>query len=297
MKQIRNFLFPVIALLVAGCSSRNEETPIAPPADARLPIRISAQMSDTRATDYGFQNADRVGLYVVYANGQSPAWAAAHVNNMGFTYNGGAWTPDSPIYWQDNTTAADFYLYYPYRSAVADAAAIPVTAAADQSTEAAYRAADVLVGVAKNVSPTEDAVAITANHVMSQAVITVLPGNGFTGESLQAATVTVSLNGIRTMGTLNLADGQVTASGTATGVTPWKDGDSYRAIILPQHVENGNLVTINIDGKDYNLKRPFDFVGGRRHTLPVTVAKTGSGINVTIGQWQDDETDNGGVAE
>ena len=35
----------------------------------------------------------------------------------------------------------------------------------------------------------------------------------------------------------------------------------------------------------------------RRHKFTVTLSKTSNGINVTIGQWEDDGTDNGGTAE
>ena len=45
------------------------------------------------------------------------------------------------------------------------------------------------------------------------------------------------------------------------------------------------------------MEKDFNFVSGHRHTFTVTVRKTSNGINVDIGDWLDDGTDNGGIAE
>ena len=56
-------------------------------------------------------------------------------------------------------------------------------------------------------------------------------------------------------------------------------------------------ITVNVGGKDYNLKKAFTFVSGKCHKFTVTVSKTRNGINVNIDGWETDGTDNGGVAE
>ena len=59
-----------------------------------------------------------------------------------------------------------------------------------------------------------------------------------------------------------------------------------------------NFIVVNIDGEVYTMtKEDFTFVGGKRHTFTVTVSKTGSGLNVNIGAWEEDDVDNGGTAE
>lgn len=74
------------------------------------------------------------------------------------------------------------------------------------------------------------------------------------------------------------------------------DTKVFSAIVVPQKVDMGNLITVTVDGTDYNLKKAFTFTAGKRHTFTITLAKTGSGIDVSIGAWNVDDTDNGGTA-
>ena len=298
-------IFAVCALCAcsSGSDDNGQATPDEPAPTGKLPITISTSVSgveESRVTDYAFEAGDEAGLYV--ANRRADGSAAQllaqgnHVDNMHFTYNG-TWTPDSPIYWLDNETHADFYLYYPYKASVADVEALPFSVAADQSTEAAYKSGDVVIGSALNVVPTESAVSIEAKHVMSQMLVTLEPGNGFTEESLAAADVQVKINGVKTAATANLSTATVTATGSAATVTPLHVENAYKALVVPQSVAESNLITVTVDGRDFNLKKAFTFVSGKRHRFTVTLSKTSSGVNVDINPWEDDGTDNGGVAE
>lgn len=296
----------LLALVMCACSSDSNNEQKVQDQDSTpkvLPIRISttvSDISDTRATDFAFEPGDEIGLYVVNHNSDGTAGTLMpqgnYVNNMRFTYSG-TWTPDTPIYWQDNNTHADFYLYYPYTGTVSSVNAMPFSVNADQITEAAYKAGDLIIGSTKDIAPTDQAVSITAKHVMSQMLITLAAGNGFTEESLAQANVAVKINGVKTQSTVNLATATVTATGTATTVTPLKADGNYKALIVPQSVAQGNLITVTVDGRDYNLQKAFSFVSGKRHRFTVTLSKTSNGINVNIGQWEDDGTDNGGTAE
>ena len=122
MKTLTAFsLFTAVAALAASCSKGGAEVPPeppAPPAEEKIEIKINPGIDAARATDHGFEAGDCIGLYVVNYNGTAPgtlASAGNHVDNMRFRYDG-TWTPDSPVYWKDKTTHADFYLYYPYAS-------------------------------------------------------------------------------------------------------------------------------------------------------------------------------------
>lgn len=277
-------------------------TPVPPSADKVL-IKINSSvtsLTDSRATDDAFEQGDKAGLFVVNRNADGSAASLAasgnHVNNQMFSYDG-SWTSSSPIYWKDETTHADFYLYYPYTSTVTSTTAMPFSVNANQSAEADYKASDLLVGSAHDVAPTESAVGINVSHVMSQMVITLAPGDGFTDETLSAANVRVAINGVKTSATVNLADGSVTATGDASTVTPLNTDGKYKAIIVPQSVEETNLVTVKMGRKSYNLQKAFTFESGKRHSFTVTVSKTSNGLNVKITGWDDDDTDNGGTAE
>lgn len=307
MKELRMLLLATLAL--CACSSGGDgtdETPVVPnpPAgDKRQPINIGMTVNDrenTRVTDLAFEVGDQIGLFVVNRNADGTAQALKttgnHVDNMRFTYNA-TWTPDAPIYWVDDKTNADFYVYYPYTATVADVTAMPFSVNADQSAEAAYKAGDVIMGSRTNVAPTEAAVMINARHAMSQLLITLVPGNGFTEEILAAAEISVRVNGVKTNATINLAAATVTAAGDISSVTPLKAGDTYKALIVPQTVAEGNLLTVTVDGREYNLVRGLTFESGKRYNCTVVLSKTSEGVNVTIGDWEDDGTDYGGTAE
>ncbi|MCM1491276.1 MAG: fimbrillin family protein [Muribaculum sp.] len=288
------------AICATGCSSNgsDEPTPTPDPTPSKLEIKISPSIGSTKATDFGFESGDKIGLYVVNYNGTVPGTLSSignHVDNMRFTYSG-TWTPDSQIFWKDNETHADFYLYYPYRQ-ISDVTAVAVEAPADQTAEANYKGADFMIGKTSNVQPSESAVGIAANHLLSRVNITVAAGNGFTEESLGKSEISVKVNGLYTNATVNLATAEISLKGDKNSVSPYKYGSSYKAIVIPQSVEYGNLITVTVDGRDFNYKKDFTFVQNKEHNFTITVSKTSNGINVNINPWENDGTDNGGVAE
>lgn len=290
------------SLLLFACTKNPEDNIIPSPSpeptpDNKIEIKISPSLS-TRATDYGFETNDHIGLFVVNYNGTTPGIlldSGNHVDNMRFTYTG-IWTPDTPVFWKDNSTHADFYLYYPY-SQVGSVSAYPFSVKADQSTESAYKASDMLVGKAENVPPTESATVIPANHVMSRIYILLEAGNGFTKESLANSNISVKINGLRTGASVNIATGAVTPTGNPSIMTPYFTEGNYKALVVPQTVPEGNLISVTVDGREYTLKKSFTFESGKSHRFTITLSKTSNGINVNINPWNEDGTDNGGIAE
>ncbi len=298
-------LLSFMGLYAGGCSQSNGNEPAPtpdptpePPAK-KLEIKISASVKSTKATDFGFENGDKIGLYVVNYSGTTPGSLVAsgnQVDNMCFTYSG-TWTPTSPVYWQDNKTHADFYLYYPYRSSIADVNALAVETCADQSVEANYKASDFMIGSTKDVAPSESAVSIAATHLFSRINIKVEAGNGFTEKSLKSEDMTVRINGLKNKANVNLVSGEIQPTGEDETIIPYKYGEYYRAIVIPQSVEYGNLITIGVGGKEYNFTKEFRFESNKEHNFTITVNKTSNGINVNIDPWENDGTDNGGSAE
>lgn len=268
-----------------------------PPVSEKKEIRINTSVTPvTKVTDTAFETGDCIGLYVVNRTGVgSLKNTGNHVDNMRFSYSG-TWTPDTPVFWNDNTHA-DLYAYYPYRKGIIDVRAVDVEVRTDQSTLEAYKASEVLTGEARDVAPTETAVAVGMRHAMSQMLIDVTPGNGFTAEQLSGAAAKVTINGLRTSAVLDIAEGKVTAKGDTKTITPLLSEGTYKALVVPQTVEECNLITVNVEGGDYNLKKAFTFEAGKSHRFTVTVSKTSSGINVNIDGWETDGRDNGGVAE
>ena len=289
MKKLFTLMAAVAAMV--SCSDKVENVPTTPETD-RLPINISTTL--TRATDSAFEAGDKVGIFVVNEP-NALATSGNHVDNMGFTYTT-TWTPDTPIYWLDQTTKADFYCYYPYAEA-ANTAAHAFATKADQSSLANYKASEFLWGKTTGVAPTEEAVNITTNHTFSNALVILKPGDGFTEESLAAATKSVKICGVKTNATIDLATGVATANGNATEVIPYLDGAQYRALIVPQTTAEGALIVVTVDGVDYTLTRAMTFKANKQHKFTVTLNKVSNGVNVGIGGWETDEEDYGGDAE
>lgn len=174
---------------------------------------------------------------------------------------------------------------------------MPFSVSADQSDLAAYKAGDMLVGSTLDVKPTSGVVNISARHVMSRIKITLKPGNGFTANELADGKASVRINGLKTQATVNLSTATVTATGSATSVTPHYDNGSYEAIIVPQTMAEGNLITVTVGGHEYNLVKAIDLKGGKEYPVTVTLTRTNTGINVGITSWEDDGIDYGGTAE
>ncbi len=301
-KLLKSTLALIPAIIAGGCSGGQdspEPTPLPnPPAQEKLEIKISPSVSGSRATDYGFETGDCIGLYVVNYSGGNPGTlsnSGNHVSNMRFSYNG-TWTPDSQMTWEDNETHADFYVYYPY-SSVKSVNAHEFAVKKDQSTESAYKASDLMTGKTLNVAPTSSAIEIPVSHTMSRASIYLEPGNGFTAESLSKSDVSVRINGIKCNATVNLATGDVTPVGETATITPLFTDNCYRALIVPQTVEECELITVIVDGREYKLRKGFAFESGKNHKFTITLSKTSAGVNVNITPWIDDDTDNGGTAE
>ena len=289
MKKIFTLMAAVAAMV--SCSD-NVENPSVTPETDKLPINISTTL--TRATDAGYEAGDKVGIFVVNEP-NTLATSGNHVDNMGFTYST-TWTPDTPIYWLDKSTKADFYCYYPYADG-ASTTAHTFTTKADQSTLENYKASEFLWGKTTEVAPTEEAVNITTNHTFSNAVIILKPGDGFTEESLATATKSVKICGVKIGATIDLSTGVATATGNATEVTPYLDGANYRALVVPQTTAEGALVVVTVDGVDYTLTRSMTFKANKQHKFTVTLNKVSNGVNVGIGGWETDEEDYGGDAE
>ena len=204
-------LAATVCTILSSCSSKSEvpePTPTpqpTPEVQAQIPINLSIG-NYTRANDTAFASGDKVGIYVVNYNGSTAGTLAAsdnHVTNMQFTYSNSAWTPASAIYWKDDTTHADFYAYYPY-NASANTSAHAFSVQTDQSTEANYWASDFLWGKATNIAPTKETVPITTNHSFSNILVYLEAGDGFTAETLAAATKSVKITNVKTSATINL---------------------------------------------------------------------------------------------
>ena len=270
--------------------------------DKRIPIRISTSIS--KVVNDSFETGDKIGLYVVNASqsDDGSTWTAGalldsgnHLDNVCYTYNGG-WQSDVEHFWKDAYTKADFYCYYPYTPAINKTSEIHFETAKDQSTRESFKSCEILWGKTELASPSEEYVALHTSHRMSQLLITVIPGKGFTKESLTQSLTKVTVNNIMTDAVLNLESGELQGKGTVSDISPWKDGSTYRAMIAPQTIEGKQLVSLVVDDMERNLVvDKIEFTSNTRKKCTITVNKINEGINVDIGGWEEDEIDYGGI--
>ena len=296
------------AMTLCACSSDNGggDTPVTPPTPStpteKLPLRVSS-VPEASGTDDAFETGDRMGVFVVNRNADGSAVALKakgnYIDNSLYTFQG-TWTPTVTEYWKDNTTHADFYMYYPYTATIASVEALPWSVKTDQSTPNGYKASELLMGKALDVAPSENDVHIDARHIMAQAVVTLEAGKGFTTASLANADISVRINNLKTQAIANLATGLATPTGGTADIVALKEGGTYKALVVPQTLYGGNLITVTADGTEYSLPKDPQltaFEQGHRYQFTVTLSKTSGGMNVDIVKWQDDGVDYGGVAE
>lgn len=294
-----------IALLASLLGISCRQTTHEQPQPSGQPIRINAVCVPSENAvldnDTAFEDGDRAGLYVVNRiNGKMESLLPSgnHIDNMRFTYHG-TWTPSQPIYWMDEQTKADFYLYYPYSSEMDDPRYWTVNVPTDQSTEAAMLQADVLVGRAFNVAPASQAVELKARHMMSRLTITLQASQGMTEEKLREADLKVLVNGLITEATVNIATAIATASGTERHDIQacQTDALTFTVTAVPQTVTEGAFITIVVNGDRYTLRRAVTLKQGTWHHATVKVGAAKGNIGVTIGGWTIDNTDYGGTAQ
>ncbi len=288
------FALVSIATLMFSCSEHIGKTSF----KEKLPINISVNVS-TRANDTTFESGDAVGVYVVNYDGTTAGTLLAEGNqadNAEFTYNGGGWNSDEPIYWKDKNTSADFYAYYPYSASV-NIDAQPFAVQADQSNETNFWASDFLWGKSTKVAPTSNAVNIQTNHVLSRIIVEIKPGSGFTSASWAAANKSVKICDIKTNATINFATGVATATGNNGEIVPLATSSNYKAMVVPQTVaDDSKLIVVAVDGTEYVYRTGYTFKANTQHNFSIVVNKNESSVNVAIGEWNIDSIVNQGVA-
>lgn len=294
----------VAVLSVYGCGKTIEPgsdptDPVNPVEPQKIPITLTTDIW-TKATDSGFETNDKVGIYTVnYVNGSAGTLISSgnHLDNMSFTFDGSVWTPATPVYWMDQTTPADFYCYYPYTGTVADVSALNFSVQTDQSSLENYKSSELLWGKTEGAEPSEDPVRITTKHAMSNLVIFIAPGKGYTDETLAAEDIGITITGVQKSAKLNLATGKVTAEGDLGTVTPYKENGYWRALIVPQDIVGTELVKVTVGENTYTLSQTVSFKSNKQYKCTITVNKISEGVNIGIGGWETDEIDYGGTVE
>lgn len=323
MMNLRNkfFVALVACLALEGCAREKlDETGGDADGFADVPIALSgdiAQVYQTRVNDGGFADGDRIGIYVVDYDGDTPGemkTSGNRADNVWFQFNGGTrkWNSAREIYWKDKKTHVDIYGYYPF-TAVEDVSSLSFEVRKDQSSEASggelsgYEASDFLWGKAADVAPTSNTVNVSLSHRMASVRISLREGTGFATGEWADASKSVLVTGTGRAASIDLADGSVKVDGEAdgSGIIPSRAGDEWRAIVVPQTLPSGTrLVAITVDGLPYGFARDddFTFTAGKQHNFTINVNKKPEGdfefvlSDESITAWENDPLSHDGVA-
>lgn len=264
------------------------------PAEPEVPVRLQ-----TWAVDGDYLEVETIGLYMSnHLDGTSLSLMpfGNYIDNWKFICNElGGWSSDKKLYYKDENTQADFYAYSPY-SDISDATRHYVSVPSDQSEEVAYKMADFIWGKTLNCQPSSEPVNIILEHMLAKVVVILKPGHGFTENELTEVRPRVQLKGIRCNATFDIGTGQLTEIGSPVLLMPYRHSAlEYRAILIPQRIEDTDMVEISIGDAVYRLRRTITFEKGKEYTFTVTIQRTDGGVNVGIGSWDVVGEDYGGV--
>ena len=307
----RSLIAVVLPAVLASCASERLDAPDGS-ASGQVPISLSGEISQvyqTRVSDGGFADGDRIGVYVVdYENGNHGVLknAGNRADNVWHQYSASdrRWTGSRDIYWKDRNTHADIYAYYPY-AYVENVNALALTVSKDQraasdGTMSGYEASDFLWGKAADVVPTEHTVNVEMTHRMASVAVSLEEGGGFGTGEWDAAVKEVLLTGMRTGAVVSLSDGVVSLSDEApeTGsIIPYENGGVWRAVTVPQKILAGTSpISITVGGKalKFSVEKDVELVASRQHNFTIVVNRKEDGDfdlvlgNFAVSAWEND---------
>ncbi len=268
------------------------------------------QLAVTRVNDNGFCDGDVMGVYIVDYNGTTPGTlqlSGNRADNVRHTFNEASysWSSAYDIYWKDRHTHIDVYGYYPYAEPESiDAYRFTVqrdqNKAGENGEMGGYEASDFLWGKVADVAPTTDVIRLPLQHRMANARVTLVEGSGFGQGEWAQTEKTVLVANLCREAEINLADGTVTPTGDieSTMTIPSRNGDEWRAIVVPQTVQAGTtLFSITIGGIPYkfNKNEAFTYIAGKMNNFSIRVDKkeaTGQYVLTLISEsitpWEND---------
>ena len=278
-----------LALCLAGCGQEEMTEAGEQPADVmRFSLTHPDEGARTRVTETHFEKDDRIGLYVCTA--EAPLEVGGnYVNNALLTFNGSAWHPERPIFW--NNGSYDVYAYYPQVSPVTSVDDLPFSVATDQQaagneqTPGGYEASDFLWASAKKQTAGNEAVKLNFRHCMSKLTVRLVKGPDYDGDELPEAEVYV--HNTVTEATVDLAVGIVTPAkfGKLHTVKAKAAGkDEYTAVLVPQRIANRvPLIEVLMKGVSYLVETNFRFKQGIHHTFTLIISKNPEQVKIEIG--------------
>lgn len=295
--------FAAATLLLAACSNESDIQPDGDRTEIRLSSGLTVQQTGTRAgTDIQsaqFESGEKINVYISEDVTSGQTATTNYEQPLVYTAgSNGALTTSQQPYFPSSGNGVNIYALYPESAKTGE-----FSVQTDQSTDAAYKASDLMYGkpTQNPVARTSSAVNIGFNHLLSKVTVELEPGNGnpdLTGAEVSLIDVFPSI-----MLTADASSGTVgEATGTAGDITVMKvdanpdpDNISGSAIVPPQTLKpsfievklanGGVLHSSNLIDDGKNSVTAVNLSGGKQHKFTITVNLTNLQVTSSITDW------------
>ena len=296
MKKMTKFF--ALALLAGAMVSCNTEDTASTTANGKVAVQFTGGISvNTRAAGQAWADGDKIGIFMIEAGKTlSVDVIKEGVDNVCYQTSGSStFSPISggkTIFFPIDGDV-DFYSYYPHTTVSDYKVALNV---ADQTSQEAI---DFMYAQTKGCHKSIPQVELKFNHMLSNLVLNVQPGNGLTEDDLNKLKVTIKDQ--NTTATFNLADGVISGEGNPANIQmkTVKVGKKYEAILLPTKSTTREIEFDLDNGHDapFVWTMATDLKGGNLYNYTtVKLTRTGVKLSGTIKPWNEVKNDNENIA-
>ncbi len=288
----------VLALLAGAMVSCNTEDTAPTTANGKVAVQFTGGISvDTRAAGQAWADGDKIGIFMIEAGKTLSADVIKEgVDNVCYQTSGSsAFSPISggkTIFFPIDGDV-DFYSYYP-QTTVND-----YKVALNMTNQTSQEAIDFMYAKKTECNKATPQVDLKFNHMLSNLVLNVQPGNGLTEDDLNKLKVTIKDQ--NTTATFNLADGVISGEGNPANIQmkTVKVGKKYEAILLPTKSTTREIEFDLDNGHDapFVWTMATDLKGGNLYNYTtVKLTRTGVELSGTIKPWNEVKNDNENIA-
>ena len=279
-----SFLYAIAGIAVWGLASCSISDNMHPEqTDGRVPVELTNNIigAVTRAATTLNESALTTGDITVRT---SEAYATAYTYTAGAE---GAMTSTAPAYYPAGGASIDIVAYSPANAN--DGTSETFTVSADQSSDDAYIASDLLWAKAENKNSASGAVNIAFAHKMAKIIVNVTAGNGIS--TIQS----ITLKNIKRQCTFDYASGAVSDVAEVSGATDvavttgGTTASSMGAACIPAQDLIGDFIEITTDKgtATYRLSSAKPVSAGNYYTINLTLNLAAVGTTNTIEAWSD----------
>lgn len=271
-----------------SCSDDSGITVQTEPQPQALTFEITHPSAVSRATDTGFEDGDRIGIFVNKV-GTVLEPSGNEINNEMLSCLSGAWSATKDLYLKEGNY--NVCAYYPYAK-VTSVDNMDFAVSTNQSQHVNYSASDLMYASSTNYSDVHSPIRLTFSHALSKLTIRLIKDEDYEGDL--PSNIQVYIHNTVPKATFDMASGIATkkAKEAVKTIRAYQAGNqAYEAIIVPQRLETRlpliEIVTGNIS---YLLESKFVFKRGMNHVVNIVIPNSPEQIKMDIGgttqNWQ-----------